>query len=58
LTQYDHILEVLKDDSFEVTNLSAMIAEFARAARKDYAPLIRMTESLLFFTTGERHKLY
>jgi pimeloyl-[acyl-carrier protein] synthase len=57
LTQYDHILEVLKDDSFEVTNLSAMIAEFARAARKDYAPLIRMTESLLFFTTGERHKL-
>jgi cytochrome P450 len=57
LTQYQDILDVLKNDSFEVGSLSEMIAEFGRRARKDYAPLIRTAEWLLFFTNGERHKL-
>src|SRR5262245_13247504 len=57
LTQYEHILEVLKNNVFEVTNLAEVIAEFGRKAGKDYAALISATEPLLFFTTGERHKL-
>src|SRR5438105_2064722 len=57
LTRYEDILEVLKSDSFDVGSLSETIAEFGCKAGKDYAPLIRTAEWLLFFTNGERHKL-
>jgi cytochrome P450 len=47
---------VLDDATFEAVYLPDTIAEFARRMKKDYGPLLKILDAVLFFQSGGIHK--
>jgi cytochrome P450 len=56
LSRYQDVRALLHDDTVENSDVSQPIAEIARKANRDYAPLVKFLENILFFRNGERHK--
>src|SRR3984893_10180766 len=56
LTRMDDVRAVLNDDNFAAIEISKNVGDLARRTGRNYGPLIRVLDSILFFMNGDRHR--
>lgn len=57
VTRQDDVRNVLEDDTFDVVELGAIIAEVGQRSGKDLRFLVRTIDAVTFFRNGEKHRV-
>src|SRR5476651_1000673 len=56
LTRMEDIQKVLNDDNYLAIDVAKSVADLARRAGRNYDPLIRVLDAIVFFRNGDRHR--